>query len=81
MISRTSDYSTTMPAKTPLKALSFFSDRMGLELGLEQEGIKILLACVIDSATRNTIRFNRPDIALIEDIQDYSVEEIRKKQD
>ena len=52
---------------------------MGLDLGLEQEGIEILLACEKDEAAQNTIKFNRPNIALIEDIRDYSDLEIREK--
>jgi len=63
--------------KSNLKALSFFSGCMGLDLGLEKEGIQILLACEIDPAARKTIELNRPDIALIGDIRDYSATEIR----
>jgi DNA (cytosine-5)-methyltransferase 1 len=66
-------------SKPDLKALSFFSGCMGLDLGLEKEGIKILLACEIDSAARKTIETNRPDMALIGDIRDYSAIEIREK--
>jgi DNA (cytosine-5)-methyltransferase 1 len=62
-----------------LKALSFFSGCMGLDLGLEKEGIRVLLACEIDPAARKTIETNRPDIALIGDIRDYSAIEIRDK--
>jgi DNA (cytosine-5)-methyltransferase 1 len=50
---------------------------MGLDLGLEQEGIKMLLACEIDPATRKTIAINRPDLPLIGDIRDYSAAAIR----
>jgi DNA (cytosine-5)-methyltransferase 1 len=66
-------------SKPDLKALSFFSGCMGLDLGLEKEGIKVLLACEIDSAARKTIEINRPDMALIGDIRDYSATEIREK--
>jgi DNA (cytosine-5)-methyltransferase 1 len=65
--------------KPNLKALSFFSGCMGLDLGLEKEGIKVLLTCEIDPAARKTIEINRPDIALIGDIRDYSAAEIRAK--
>ncbi|MBU6228725.1 MAG: DNA (cytosine-5-)-methyltransferase [Cyanobacteria bacterium REEB459] len=65
--------------KPGLKALSFFSGCMGLDLGLEKEGIQVLLACEIDAAARKTIEINRPDMALIGDIRDYSAAEIRKK--
>lgn len=60
-----------------LKALSFFSGCMGLDLGLEKEGIQVILACEIDPATRQTIQINRPDLRLIGDIRDYSAQEIR----
>jgi len=63
--------------KPELKALSFFSGCMGLDLGLEKEGIQVLLACEIDPAARKTIEINRPDMALIGDIRDYSADEIR----
>ncbi len=62
-----------------LKALSFFSGCMGLDLGLEQEGIKVMLACEVDPAARKTIETNRPDIALIGDIRNYSAAIIREK--
>jgi DNA (cytosine-5)-methyltransferase 1 len=62
-----------------LKALSFFSGCMGLDLGLEKEGIDVLLACEVDAAARKTIETNRPDMALLGDIQNYSAAEIREK--
>ncbi|MCG5061286.1 MAG: DNA cytosine methyltransferase [Limnoraphis sp. WC205] len=65
--------------KQNLKALSFFSGCMGLDLGLEEEGIKVLLACEIDAAARKTIEANRPDVALIGDIRDYSATAIKEK--
>lgn len=65
--------------KPGLKALSFFSGCMGLDLGLEKEGIQVLLACEIDAAARKTIEINRPDMALIGDIRDYSAMDIREK--
>ncbi|MBJ7901478.1 MAG: DNA (cytosine-5-)-methyltransferase [Cyanobacteria bacterium RI_101] len=63
--------------KPELKALSFFSGCLGLDLGLEKEGIHLLLACETDRAARKTIELNRPDLALIGDIRDYSAPEIR----
>jgi DNA (cytosine-5)-methyltransferase 1 len=65
--------------KPALKALSFFSGCMGLDLGLEKEGIEVLLTCEIEPAARKTIESNRPDVALIGDIRDYSAAEIREK--
>ena len=65
--------------KPDIKALSFFSGCMGLDLGLEREGIEILLACELDRAARKTIETNRPDLAIIGDIRNYSATEIREK--
>ena len=61
-----------------IKALSFFSGAMGLDLGLEQAGIDIILACEIDKACRKTIMANKPDMPLLGDIWDYSAAEVRK---
>lgn len=60
-----------------LKALSFFSGAMGLDLGLERAGIHVLLACEVDKHCRKTIEMNRPDLALLGDIWKYSAQEIR----
>lgn len=59
-------------------ALSFFSGALGLDIGLEQAGFEVLLASEIDNACRRTILKNKPKIALISDIRDYSVKEIRQ---
>ncbi len=58
-------------------ALSFFTGAMGLDLGLEKAGFKTLLACEVDKACRKTILKNKPEIALIGDIRDYSATQIR----
>ncbi len=60
------------------KTLSFFSGAMGLDTGLEREGVNILLSCEIDNACRKTIKKNKPDIGLIGDIEQYSPEEIKE---
>jgi DNA (cytosine-5)-methyltransferase 1 len=73
------DHARRSFSKPTLKALSFFSGCMGLDLGLEKEGIEVLLACEVDSAARKTIEMNRPEIALIGDIRDYSAATIREK--
>lgn len=57
-------------------ALSFFSGAMGMDIGLEKAGIKTILACEIDRASRKTIHTNKPDITLLGDIRDYSPQEI-----
>lgn len=60
-----------------MKALSFFSGAMGLDLGLEQAGISTVLACESDKWARETITKNRPDIPLLGDIWKYEASEIR----
>lgn len=68
-----------VPGKLPkLKALSFFSGAMGLDIGLEKSGIHLLLACEIDKTCRRTITANRPDIGLIGDIWKYDADQIRE---
>ena len=63
-------------SKNKLNCLSFFSGAMGLDIGLEDAGINVLLACEIDNPSRKTIAFNDPNVGLIGDIRDYSYEEI-----
>lgn len=57
-------------------ALSFFSGAMGLDIGMQKAGIKALLACEFDKACRMTIQRNRPDIALIGDINNYTATDV-----
>lgn len=57
-------------------ALSFFSGAMGLDIGMEQEGISSLLVCENDKETRKTIHANRPETALIGDIRNYNADKI-----
>ncbi|MFA6000872.1 MAG: DNA cytosine methyltransferase [Thermoleophilia bacterium] len=57
-------------------ALSFFSGAMGLDQGIERAGFDIRLACEFDKFCRQTITLNKPDIALIGDITQYSPDEI-----
>ncbi|VAW76748.1 DNA-cytosine methyltransferase [hydrothermal vent metagenome] len=61
--------------KNPI-ALSFFSGAMGLDLGIEKTGFDIRLACEIDKHCRQTIALNKPDIALLSDINNYSKHDI-----
>lgn len=58
-------------------ALSFFSGAMGLDLGIEKAGFDIKLVCENDKHCQETIELNRPDIPLIEDINDYEAHEVR----
>ncbi len=57
-------------------ALSFFSGAMGLDIGMSKGGIHALLACESNKYCRMTIEKNKPDIALIGDINKYSPKEI-----
>ncbi|HEB73378.1 MAG TPA: DNA cytosine methyltransferase [Nitrospirae bacterium] len=57
-------------------ALSFFSGAMGLDLGIEKAGFDIRLACEVDKFCRQTIALNRPNIALLGDINNYSEKDI-----
>jgi DNA (cytosine-5)-methyltransferase 1 len=57
-------------------ALSFFSGAMGLDLGLEKAGFDIRLACESNKYCRQTIVLNRPNSALLGDINNYSAEQI-----
>ena len=45
---------------------------MGLDLGIEKAGFDVRLACEFDKFCRQTIALNRPSMALIGDINDYS---------
>lgn len=65
-------------SKKPI-ALSFFSGAMGLDLGLEKAGFDIRLACEVDKYCRQTIIQNRPNTALLSDINEYSSEDILKE--
>jgi len=45
-----------------LKALSFFTGAMGLDLGLKKAGIEIILACESEKFIRDTIKLNNPKL-------------------
>ena len=64
--------------KNKINALSFFSGAMGLDIGLEEEGINVILASEIEPDARKTILLNNPNIGLIGDINQYSIEDIKK---
>lgn len=66
---------SSAPKKKPL-ALSFFSGAMGLDQGIEKAGFDIKLACEVDKYCRQTIALNKPEMALIGDINHYSPDEI-----
>ncbi len=57
-------------------ALSFFSGAMGLDLGIEKAGFEVLLACEVNKYCRQTIALNKPNMALLGDINDCSKEDI-----
>lgn len=60
-------------------ALSFFSGAMGMDLGLEKAGFDLRLACENDKYCRQTIELNRPDTALLGDINKYQTKDILDK--
>ena len=62
-----------------IKALSFFSGAMGLDIGLEKAGIDVILACESEKFIRDTIKLNKPKLKVLEDINNYSAKEIRKE--
>ena len=62
-----------------IKALSFFSGAMGLDIGLEKAGIDVILACESEKFIRDTIKLNRPKLKVLEDINKYSAKDIRRE--
>ncbi len=69
------DHPTYQPVSSAQRrpiALSFFSGAMGLDLGIEKTGFRVLLACEVDKYCRQTIAINRPATALLSDISTYS---------
>lgn len=62
--------------KKPI-ALSFFSGAMGLDQGIEKAGFDVRLACEVDKFCRQTIALNKPNTALLTDINNYNAEDIR----
>lgn len=58
--------------------ISFFSGALGLDQGIESQGFKPLLFCEQDKSCQETIKINRPNVPLLSDIKNYSVEQIRE---
>lgn len=59
-------------------AISFFSGAMGMDLGLEKAGFQTLFASEIDNACRKTIIKNKPEMALVGDMREFSPETVRE---
>lgn len=72
------DHPVMRKRREGLVALSFFSGAMGLDLGLERAGMAPVLACEFDKACRATIQDNRPEIALLGDINAYDAMQVRE---
>ena len=66
------------PSQNKPIALSFFSGAMGMDLGLEEAGFHVQLACEFDKFCRQTIAINKPNTALLGDINEYEASDIRK---
>lgn len=49
---------------------------MGLDLGLEQAGMRTISVCESDKNAQNTIRANRPDVPLFPDISQVTVADV-----
>ena len=52
----------------PLTAVSLFSGCMGLDLGMERAGIRIVASVEKDLVCQKTISLNRPDIPIFDDV-------------
>lgn len=50
------------------RVLSLFTGAMGLDLGLERHGFKTVLAIEYDKHARATIKTNRPDVMVMDDV-------------
>ncbi len=70
------DHERRSSALPNIVALSFFSGAMGLDIGMSNGGIDAILACEFDKTCRKTIAINKPDIALISDINHFEAEDI-----
>ena len=51
---------------------------MGLDLGLEQAGLKVVLACDVDPNCRATIAANRPQLPVLSDVWRYDAATLRE---
>jgi DNA (cytosine-5)-methyltransferase 1 len=71
-------YSLNIQEQQKPIALSFFSGAMGLDLGIEKAGFNIRLACEVDRFCRQTIALNKPNAALLGDINNYEPDDILK---
>lgn len=56
--------------------VSFFSGALGLDLGLEKAGLTPLMYCENNKYCQQTIKLNKPDIPLIDDIRKYNAKDI-----
>ena len=77
LIPAPSDHARLVSATPQIKALSFFSGALGLDLGMERAGIESMLYCENDRKCRMTIEANRPDAALVGDITKVTATEVR----
>ena len=59
--------------------LSFFSGAMGLDLGLELAGFDVRCCCENDKSAKETIKKNRPDLVLFDDISGLEAGDVLEK--
>jgi DNA (cytosine-5)-methyltransferase 1 len=65
-------------SKNSREVWSLFSGAMGLDIGLEQAGLDVTLACEIDQDFCKTIRNNKPNLSLVEgDVAQQSARTLR----
>lgn len=72
------DHKSRIKVIPKIKALSFFSGALGLDIGMENAGINPMLVCESDKSCRKTINSNKPELALIGDIWKYDAKSIIK---
>ena len=78
LVAEPKDHSGCYCDKRGIIAFSFFSGALGLDLGMERAGIKPILLCESDRKCRMTIQSEKPEAALIGDINNYTPEDIMR---
>jgi DNA (cytosine-5)-methyltransferase 1 len=66
------------PSTTKPTLISLFSGAMGLDIGLEQSGFELRAAVENNPAARETIKLNRPDLPVLDDITIITTRQLLK---